>query len=114
MSCGVGYRCGLDLVWLWLWLWLWCRPAAAAPTRPLTWELPYAVGVALKRKRKKKDLLAFPPFLLHPFLETSGWWKSDGHRVRSRETGFVTHSASALEQVTYKSLLSISWSVKQR
>ena len=25
----------------WLWLWLWCRPAAAAPIRPLAWKLPY-------------------------------------------------------------------------
>ena len=29
-------------------LWLWCRLAAAAPIRPLTWELPYGAGVALK------------------------------------------------------------------
>ena len=28
-------------------LWLWCRPAVAAPTGPLAWELPYAVGAAL-------------------------------------------------------------------
>ena len=32
-------------------LWLWCRPGAI---QTLAWELPYAVGVALKRKRKKK------------------------------------------------------------
>ena len=48
MSCGVGWRHGLDL------LWLWCRPAAMAPIRPLAWEFPYAVGAALKRQRKKK------------------------------------------------------------
>ena len=36
-------------------LWLWCRLAAAAPIRPLAWELPYAVGVALKRKNKNKN-----------------------------------------------------------
>ena len=35
-------------------LWLWCRPAAVAPIPPLAWEPPYATGVALKRKRKKK------------------------------------------------------------
>ena len=35
-------------------LWLWCRPAAVAPIRPLVWKLPYAAGVALKRKEKKK------------------------------------------------------------
>ena len=35
-------------------LWLWCRLAAAAPIGPLAWELPYAMSVALKRK---KDLM---------------------------------------------------------
>ena len=33
------------------WLWLWCRPAAVALIRPLAWELPYAMGVALKSKK---------------------------------------------------------------
>jgi len=33
-------------------LWLWCRLAATALIRPLAWELPYAVGRALKRKKK--------------------------------------------------------------
>ena len=50
MSCGVGRRHGLDLALLWLW----CRPAATAPIRPLAWELPCAVGGALKCKKKKK------------------------------------------------------------
>ena len=47
----------LDPVLLWpdpMLLWLWCRLAAAAPISPLAWELPYAVCVALKRKKKKK------------------------------------------------------------
>ena len=48
-------RCSLDpallLLLLWLWLWL----AAVAPVQPLAWELPYAVGAALKSKKKKKD-----------------------------------------------------------
>ena len=30
------------------------RPAAAALIRPLAWELPYAVGVALKRQTNKQ------------------------------------------------------------
>ena len=50
MSCGVGRRCGLDLALLWLWH----RPAAVAPIKPPAWEPPYAVGEALKRKKKKK------------------------------------------------------------
>ena len=36
-------------------LWLWRRPAAAAAIRPLAWELPYATGVALKSKKKKRS-----------------------------------------------------------
>jgi len=41
-------------------LWLWRRLVATALTKPLTWEPPYAVGVAKemakrqKRKKKKK------------------------------------------------------------
>ena len=53
MSCGVGCRRGLDPALLWLWR----RPVAIALIRPLTWEPPYATGVALemaKRPKKKK------------------------------------------------------------
>ena len=49
MSCGVGHGHGLDTL-----LWLWCRLAAAALILPLAWEPPYAVGVALKKPKKKK------------------------------------------------------------
>ena len=38
----------------WLWLWLWCRPAAAALTPLLTWELPCAVSAAVKKRKKEK------------------------------------------------------------
>ena len=37
-----------------LWLWLWRRPEATALIQPVVWELPYAVGVALKRPPPKK------------------------------------------------------------
>ena len=47
MSCGVGRRHGLDLALLW------------APIRPLAWELPYAVGAALKRQNKNKNNKSF-------------------------------------------------------
>ena len=49
MSCGVGCRCGSDLALLRLWH----RPAAAAPVKPLAWEPPYAMGMALKGQKKK-------------------------------------------------------------
>ena len=36
-------------------LWLWYRPEATAPIWPVAWELPYAVGAALKKKKKCQD-----------------------------------------------------------
>ena len=50
MSYVVGCRCGLDPAWLWLWH----RSAATAPTGPLAWEPPCAMGAALKSEKKKK------------------------------------------------------------
>ena len=50
MSCGIGRRCGLDLVLLWLW----SRLAATAPIPPLAWELPNGAPSTLKKKKKKK------------------------------------------------------------
>ena len=49
MSCGVGHRCDSDPMLLWWW----CRPAAEALIRPLARELPYTVGVALKKTKDK-------------------------------------------------------------
>ena len=54
MSCGVGQRCSLDLDLLLLWLWH--RPAAVALIRPLAWELPYAMGAALKIECFKNEI----------------------------------------------------------
>ena len=48
MSCGVGCRHGSDPTLMWH------RPAAKALIRPLAWEPPYAVGVALEKTKKKK------------------------------------------------------------
>ena len=42
----VGHRRGSDPVWLWY------RLSPVAPIRPLAWELPHAIGVALKSKNK--------------------------------------------------------------
>ena len=50
MNCGVGHRGTLDPALLWLW----CRLAAVVLIQPLPWELPYAMGVALKNKNKNK------------------------------------------------------------
>ena len=50
VSCGVGGRRGSDPVLLWLWH----RPAATALIRPLAWEPPYVVGVALEKENRQK------------------------------------------------------------
>ena len=59
MSCGVGRRRSSDPKLLWLW----CRSVATVPIRPLAWELPYAMRVALEKtkrqKKKKKALLLY-------------------------------------------------------
>ena len=55
MSCGVGGRRGLNLALLWLWH----RPASVAPNRPLSWEPPYTLSAALKRKKDPKKSYLF-------------------------------------------------------
>ena len=32
-------------------LWLWYRLRVTAPIRPIAWELPYAAGTAIKKRR---------------------------------------------------------------
>ena len=46
----MGWGMGLSL------LWLWHKPVATALIQPLAWEITYAVGVALKRQKKKKKV----------------------------------------------------------
>ena len=46
MSSGIGCKCDSDPVLQWLR----GRPAAVALIGSIAWELPYAVGAALKRK----------------------------------------------------------------
>ena len=48
MGYGVGCRCSSDPALLWPWH----RPAAIALIQSLAWELPYAVGAALKKRKK--------------------------------------------------------------
>ena len=76
-SCGVCCRCGLDLALLWLWH----RLAALALIGPLAWELPYAVGRALKKSQKKKKDFARPIVLSYLRGDQSLRWE-----VRTRET----------------------------
>ena len=50
MSCDIGCGGGSDSALLWLL----CRLAATVLIGPLTWELPYGMGAALKSKTKNK------------------------------------------------------------
>ena len=36
-------------------VWLWCRLATAAPIPLVAWELPYATGAAIKKKKERKE-----------------------------------------------------------
>ena len=67
-------------------LWLWHRQAAAVPIPPLAWELPYAAGVALKRKKERKDVNVL----------ISGYQPQERMQITSCQTvkGFVSLSAS--------------------
>ena len=49
LHCGVGLRRGSDPALMWLWR----RPAAVGPIGLLVWELPYALGEALKTIKKE-------------------------------------------------------------
>ena len=49
MNYSVGCRRSSDPALLWLWY----RSAAVALIRPLAWEPPYAMGMALKRQKKR-------------------------------------------------------------
>ena len=51
MSFSEGHRRSSDLALLWLWY----RLAAVALIRPLAWEPPYAVGVALNKSKKQNN-----------------------------------------------------------
>ena len=51
----MGHRHGSDPTMLCLWH----KPAAAAPIQPLAWELPYAISMALERKKKKKEVVLY-------------------------------------------------------
>ena len=65
-------------------LWLWHRSAATAPIGSLAWELPCAVGVALKRQKdqkKKKERKGTP-----------------GKKIMKAETYIAFHSSLLLGQ----------------
>ena len=82
IQCCPELRCrGSDIAQITILLWLWYRLAAAALIQPLAWELPHALGVALKSKIKREResdfncisfrtawyLLPWPCFIFHKY-----------------------------------------------
>ena len=65
MSCGVGRRCGSDL----LLLLLWNRLAAVAPIRPLAQKPLHAMGAALKRQKDKNKVKAIEENIVKTFFD---------------------------------------------
>ena len=49
-------------------LWLWHGPAAAALIWPLAWEFPYAAGVTIKKKKKRKISIFLSQLPSYDFL----------------------------------------------
>ena len=75
MSCGIGCKRGLDPTLLWLR----CRLAVIAPIGSLAWELPYAMGVVLRLKKKKKTV-KYQKFPMFPLTNgDTGKIKQDTH-----------------------------------
>ena len=73
MSSGVGRRCGSDPALLWLWP----RLPDAAPVRPGAWELPYAVGAALRRQKSGPGKAAGGD---RRSSERESWWSGERGR----------------------------------
>ena len=72
--CRSHMRLGLVLLWLWL------RPAAAGQIQPLAWELLYATGVALKKKKEKKNFFSL-------------WFKISWKPKKPQESSFTCEVA---------------------
>ena len=95
MSCGVGCQHSSDLALLWLW----CRPAATVLFQLLAWEPPYAAGMALKRKERKRGREEGKKggwiFVLNPAL------KSKERKEGGRQADRIFHMESSFLKFIY-------------
>jgi len=95
VSCGVGHRHGSDPDLLWLWH----RPAAVALTRPLAWELQYAVTADLEnQKKKKKKGKSTITIQVGIFLKGNLWGRID---FKKKLLAILFHGHSRLEMGTF-------------
>ena len=81
MNCGVGCRCGLDLVVLWLWF----RLTAAALIRPPAWEPPYSADVLPPPPQKMQTHRIVAKIKQHSefFHSTVLWYTHKGNNLLS-------------------------------
>ena len=103
MNCGIGCRLGLDPALLWLWL------AAAAPVWPLAWELPCAVGVALKKKKRERDRERKKNKQKN---KTSPQYTGKGLLQFCRWASCPIYEASQTAQISYKLEFNVSLSIQ--
>ena len=89
VSCGVHHRCGSDPELLWLW----CRQAAVAPMWHLDWEVPYAVGMALKNKQK--NLFLWPDITMKA-ADYGQYWTPHEEQEKVTSTTRTTKSTVSL------------------
>ena len=75
-------------------LWLWHRLAAAAPTGPLAWEVPYASGIALKTKQTNKQKLKV--LLWGDYPRLSRWTPNAITSVQRGRQGEISHTHTPL------------------
>ena len=111
MSCGVGCKCGSDL----LLLWLWHRPAATAPIRPLVGEPPYAACPPTKNKRtkerEKKETLCKLNWVYQTRVQALQW---DSTRVPQNNNSYnltVLSTPKDLCALSFNSCKNLMWQV---
>ena len=76
-------------------------PAAVALIWPLAWELPYATGMALKKKTINKQICVFVWFLFLLFKAASAAYGSSQARGQIRTTtAGLCHSHSSAGSLT--------------
>ena len=108
----------LGVLGIWHWCGLWCgsqtqlrsrvavavaRAGAAAPFRPLDWELPYAVGASLKSKRrKKKKRKKEESYACLPLMHLKSFWLSTetGDPGKTQQTLWVGTGQKSRETTT--------------
>ena len=79
-------------------LWLWCRPAAAAPIRPLAWELPYAAGKTWRKTWFPGQLSKGHVVLEQPCVH-----------LEENEVGLLTHTIGQNENSKWIGSLVTQW-----